>query len=246
MERDVSSKPGCLAGSDEVGRIIMSEVLLTVENLSKSYGEKELFHQISFGISKGQKIGLVARNGVGKTSLLEIIAGNDIHVAYLSQNPVIDENLSVIEFIFSSDNESVNAVKEYETALLQAQLSNSLQNQEMLNQCILKMDSLGAWDYENKIKEILSRLQVGDVTKKINQLSGGERRKMALSKALIEKTDLLILDEPTNHLDISMIEWLEDFLSKQNLALLIVTHDRYFLDNVCNEILELSDGALYK
>ncbi len=236
----------------------MSEALLTVENVSKSYGEKILFRDISFGIAKGQKTALIARNGAGKTSLLEIIAGNDFpdegkvvfrnhaKIGYLSQNPSLKEDLSVMEYVFASENKFIQTIKEYESALFQIQQSNTSENQKLLNQCILEMDTLNAWDYENRIKEILSRLQINDVSKKISQLSGGERKKIALSKILIEDADLLILDEPTNHLDISMIEWLEEYLSKQNLALLLVTHDRYFLDNVCSEIIELSNQSIFK
>ena len=222
----------------------MADALLTVENLSKSFGEKLLFEDISFGINAGQKTALIARNGTGKTSLLNIITGsaladtgkvvfrNDVRMAYLPQNPLMNETMTVREYVFASENKYVQAVNNYEKALLNIQLSPSTMHEKQLQDAMNTMDTLGAWDYENRVKEILSRLEVNDLDKTIAMLSGGERKKIALSKVLIDDTNLLILDEPTNHLDIKMIEWLEEFLSKQNLSILMVTHDRYFLDNV--------------
>ncbi len=237
----------------------MSEALLTVENLSKSYGEKVLFKNISFGLLKGQKTALIARNGTGKSSLLNILTNkilsdegkvtfrNDIKIAYLSQNPEMDEHLTILDYIFSEGNTFVDTIKEYESALFALEQNHSSpETQQALHIATEKMDSLGAWDYEARVKEILSKLEIHNIGKTIHLLSGGERKKVALSKILIDQSDLLILDEPTNHLDISMIEWLEGFLSKQNLSILLVTHDRYFLDNVCTDILELADGNLYK
>jgi ATP-binding cassette subfamily F protein uup len=230
---------------------------LLVENLSKSYGEKILFENITFGIEKGQKTALIARNGAGKTSLLNIINNldipdsgkvvfrKDINVAYLPQNPDFCETSTVIDILFNSNNKYLTAIKEYETALENINIQNNQSNQLQLELAIQKVDSLECWDYENKIKEILTRFQISNLTQTIESLSGGQRKKVAIAKALIEQSDLLILDEPTNHLDISMIEWLEEYLSKQSLSLLMVTHDRYFLDNVCDSIIELDNGKIY-
>ena len=236
----------------------MADALLTVENLTKSFGEKLLFEDISFGINAGQKTALIARNGTGKTSLLNIITGsaladsgkvvfrNDVRMAYLPQNPLMNETMTVREYVFASENKYVQAVNNYEKALLNIQLSPSALHEKQLQDAINAMDTLGAWDYENRVKEILSRLEVNDLDKTVAMLSGGERKKIALSKVLIDDTNLLILDEPTNHLDIKMIEWLEEFLSKQNLSILMVTHDRYFLDNVCHDIIEIDKGQLFR
>ena len=236
----------------------MADALLTVENLSKSFGEKLLFEDISFGINAGQKTALIARNGTGKTSLLNIITGsaladtgkvvfrNDVRMAYLPQNPLMNETMTVREYVFASENKYVQAVNNYEKALLNIQLSPSTLHEKQLQDAMNTMDTIGAWDYENRVKEILSRLEVNDLDKTIAMLSGGERKKIALSKVLIDDTNLLILDEPTNHLDIKMIEWLEEFLSKQNLSILMVTHDRYFLDNVCHDIIEIDKGHLFR
>ena len=236
----------------------MADALLTVENLSKSFGEKLLFEDISFGINAGQKTALIARNGTGKTSLLNIITGsaladtgkvvfrNDVRMAYLPQNPLMNETMTVREYVFASENKYVQAVNNYEKALLNIQLSPSTLHEKQLQDAMNTMDTLGAWDYESRVKEILSRLEVNDLDKTIAMLSGGERKKIALSKVLIDDTNLLILDEPTNYLDIKMIEWLEEFLSKQNLSILMVTHDRYFLDNVCHDIIEIDKGQLFR
>lgn len=235
----------------------MADALLTVENLTKSFGEKLLFEDISFGINAGQKTALIARNGTGKTSLLNIITGtaladagkvvfrNDVRMAYLPQNPLMNETMTVREYVFASENKYVQAVNNYEKALLNIQLSPSGIHEKQLQDAMNTMDTIGAWDYENRVKEILSRLEVNDLDKNIAMLSGGERKKIALSKVLIDDANLLILDEPTNHLDIKMIEWLEEFLSKQNLSILMVTHDRYFLDNVCHDIIEIDKGHLF-
>ncbi|MBR5832348.1 MAG: ABC-F family ATP-binding cassette domain-containing protein [Bacteroidales bacterium] len=235
----------------------MADALLTVENLTKSFGEKLLFEDISFGINAGQKTALIARNGTGKTSLLNIITGtaladagkvvfrNDVRMAYLPQNPLMNETMTVREYVFASENKYVQAVNNYEKALLNIQLSPSGIHEKQLQDAMNTMDTIGAWDYENRVKEILSRLEVNDLDKTIAMLSGGERKKIALSKVLIDDANLLILDEPTNHLDIKMIEWLEEFLSKQNLSILMVTHDRYFLDNVCHDIIEIDKGHLF-
>ena len=230
---------------------------LLVENLSKSYGEKQLFKNITFGLNRGQKVALIARNGTGKTSLLNIIMGKDIpddgrvvirkdiKVSYLSQIPVFDEELTVLEALLTSDNDYFVAISNYENALALMAKEDNTTNREILEKAMAQMDTKGAWDYENRIKEILSRLKIGAVEQKISTLSGGQRRKVALARTLIEDVDLLLLDEPTNHLDIDMIEWLEGVLTKQNITLLVVTHDRYFLDNVCDEIIEMDRNEVF-
>ncbi len=230
---------------------------LQVENLSKSYGEKLLFQGISFGINRGQKVALIAKNGMGKTSLLNIIMGKDIpdegnviinkevRISYLAQNPVFDEELTVLETVLNSNNDFFATIKTYEDALSSLQKNNDVESQQALEKSMIAMDLKNAWDYENKIKEVLSRLQITEMEQKVHSLSGGQRRKLALAKSLIEEVDLLLLDEPTNHLDIDMIEWLEAYLSAQKMTLLMVTHDRYFLDAVCNEIYELEQDNIY-
>ena len=235
----------------------MSDAILTVENLSKSYGEKELFSDISFGINAGQKTALIARNGTGKSTLLSILMGeqipddgkitfrNDIRVAYLPQNPTMNAAQTLDSYIYSSENKYLSTVSAYEKALKDIEKEHSKANEDALQHAINQMDATDAWSYENRIKEILFRLDIKDFDKPLGSFSGGERKKIALSKVLIDDTDLLILDEPTNHLDINMIEWLEEFLSKQSLSILMVTHDRYFLDKVCGDILELENGSMY-
>ena len=231
---------------------------LTVEKLSKTIGEKELFSEITFGLEKGQKTALIARNGTGKSTLLNIIAGydspdsgqvvirNDITVSYLPQMDRFADNFSVLDAIFDAQTPTIQAIKEYESCMLMAENGNdSPELHQRLQKAILEMDRLQAWDFEARAKEILSRFGIHDIFKNINELSGGQRKKAALAKTLIADTDLLILDEPTNHLDVEMIEWLENYLQAANVTLLMVTHDRYFLDQVCNDIIELDHGQLY-
>ncbi|MDD3743894.1 MAG: ATP-binding cassette domain-containing protein, partial [Lentimicrobiaceae bacterium] len=231
---------------------------LLVEQLSKSYGEKELFENLTFGIDQGSKIALIARNGAGKSSLLNIISGKelpdagnvvfrkDIRWAFLPQNPEISDDISVFDILFHSENEFMHAIREYEDCLRQLKHDNSPELRKRFELATNTMEMVNGWDYDVRIKEILSRFKITDLDQVAGELSGGQRKKVALAKVLLQETDLLILDEPTNHLDIEMIEWLEDYLSRQNLSLLVVTHDRYFLDNVCNEILELDNGQLYR
>jgi len=231
---------------------------LLAENLKKSFGEKLLFKNLTFGIDAGQKIAMIAKNGSGKTTLLNMLAGIDfpeegrvvirkgIRVSYLQQNPELGEENTILEVVFNSENDYITAIRSYEQALIKIKLSDSSENQLLFEAASSRMDALNAWDYETKVKEILTRFQIENLLQKVSELSGGQRKKVALAKALIEEVDLLLLDEPTNHLDIEMIEWLEDYLSKQKLSLLVVTHDRYFLDNVCQEILELDNGQLYR
>ncbi|TVZ17269.1 ABC-F family ATP-binding cassette domain-containing protein [Maribacter sp. MAR_2009_72] len=225
--------------------------LLTVENISKSYGELVLFDNLSFGINKDQKIALIAKNGTGKTSILNILSGADTpdsgqvnyrkstRVSFLAQEPVMDPNLTVEETIFASDNEILQVISNYEKALLNPEDADAYQK------AFEAMDRFEAWDFETQYKQILSKLKLDDLNAKVGRLSGGQKKRLALANALINKPDLLVLDEPTNHLDLEMIEWLEDFFSKENMTLFMVTHDRYFLERVCNEIIELENGKLY-
>jgi ABC transport system ATP-binding/permease protein len=231
--------------------------ILLVEQLAKSFGEKQLFREITFGLEEGQKVALIARNGAGKTSLLNIIAGMDqpdegnivmrkgTAVAYLPQNPYFLPGISVIDALFESDNAILRAIKLYEKCLDDLKHKDTPSNHNALSEASHMMDTLSAWDYESRVKEILGKFNIPDLNQAVDQLSGGQRKKIALARALIDKVDLLILDEPTNHLDIEIIEWLEDFLQKQKLTLLLVTHDRYFLDNVCDEIIELDQSKIF-
>ncbi|WP_190809312.1 ABC-F family ATP-binding cassette domain-containing protein [Flagellimonas sp. S3867] len=225
--------------------------LLTVENISKSYGELVLFSNISFGINKDQKIALVAKNGSGKTSILNIISGKDasetgqitsrkgIQVAFLEQEPNLNPNLTVEETIFSSDNAILKIIADYEKAVLNPDDS------EQFQKAFEAMDRHNAWDFETQYKQILFKLQLDQLDLKVGTLSGGQKKRLALANALLNKPDLLILDEPTNHLDLEMIEWLEAYFAKENMTLFMVTHDRYFLERVCNEIIELDNNQLY-
>ncbi|WP_445381712.1 ABC-F family ATP-binding cassette domain-containing protein [Robiginitalea sp. IMCC43444] len=225
--------------------------LLSAENLSKSFGERNLFTDLSFGINQGQKIALIARNGTGKTTLLNILAGKDqadsgrlsfrkgLKMAYLEQQPELEPHLTVGETLFSSENEVIGIIARYEEALTKPE------DQKGYQRAFEAMERANAWDLETRFTQILSRLQLNDQSLKVATLSGGQRRRLALAHALIDDPELLILDEPTNHLDLEMIEWLESYFAAHNGSLFMVTHDRYFLDRVCNEILELEDGQLY-
>ncbi|MFD1163086.1 ABC-F family ATP-binding cassette domain-containing protein [Hwangdonia seohaensis] len=224
---------------------------LTVENISKSYGEVTLFKDLSFSIHKDQKIAFVAKNGTGKTSILNILSGDDqadsgniiyrkdIKVSFLSQNPKFDNALTVEETILASENPILKVISNYEKALLNPDDAEAYQT------AFDAMEQHQAWDFETIYKQILFKLKLDDLSHKVSALSGGQKKRLALANALINKPDLLILDEPTNHLDLEMIEWLEDFFAKENLTLFMVTHDRYFLERVCNEIIELDEGQLY-
>ncbi|WP_218598094.1 ABC-F family ATP-binding cassette domain-containing protein [Polaribacter sp. NJDZ03] len=225
---------------------------LSVENISKSYGERVLFEDISFGISKDQKVAFVAKNGSGKTSILNIIAGLDvpdsgqvvsrkgISIAYLAQKDDINPDLTIEETIFATDNKILSIVNQYEKALL------NLDDTDAYQTAFEQMEQYNAWDFETQYRQILSKLKLDDLTLKVGALSGGQRKRLSLAIVLINKPDLLILDEPTNHLDLEMIEWLEAFFAKEKITLFMVTHDRYFLERVCNEILELDEGKIYK
>ncbi|RIV69840.1 ABC-F family ATP-binding cassette domain-containing protein [Flagellimonas aequoris] len=225
--------------------------LLTVENISKSYGELVLFSDISFGINKDQKIALIAKNGSGKTSILNIMSGKDtsetgqvnvrkgIKISFLEQEPYLDPNLTVEETIFATDNEILKIIAAYEKAVENP--DDSVQYQKAFE----AMEHHQAWDFETQYKQILFKLQLTQLDAKVSTLSGGQKKRLALANALLNKPDLLILDEPTNHLDLEMIEWLEAYFAKENITLFMVTHDRYFLDRVCNEIIELDNNQLY-
>ncbi|MEP0213392.1 MAG: ABC-F family ATP-binding cassette domain-containing protein [Cellulophaga sp.] len=225
--------------------------LLTVENISKSYGEHALFSGISFGVNKDQKIALIAKNGSGKTSILNILSGKDTpdsgqvnyrkgtRVSFLEQEPNMDPDLTIEQTIFASDNEVLRVIADYEKALANPEDADKYQL------AFDAMDRFEAWDFETQYKQILSKLKLDDVTLKVGLLSGGQKKRLAMADALINRPDLLILDEPTNHLDLEMIEWLEEYFAKENITLFMVTHDRYFLERVCNEIIELDNNTLY-
>lgn len=225
---------------------------LSLENVSRSYGDKVLFKNVNLSISKGDKIALVAKNGSGKTTLLKVIGGEEgsdgenakiiiskeIKTAILKQDPAFDPKATVLETIFNSDNEAIIAVRDYEKAL-------NANDDALLQKCVTRLEDLKAWDLEAKIHEILHKLLLTNMEQKTGEMSGGQKKRLALAKILIEEPDFLILDEPTNHLDMEMIEWLENFLQQPNLTLFMVTHDRYFLERVCNEIIELENGNTY-
>ncbi|SKB59903.1 ATP-binding cassette, subfamily F, uup [Salegentibacter holothuriorum] len=224
---------------------------LSVENIAKAYGERVLFEDISFGINEGQKVGFIAKNGTGKTSLLNILAGfdspdagkvvyrKDITTAFLPQEPNLDPNLTVEETIFSSDNEILNIINRYEKAL------KNPDDAEAYQKAFEEMDAAQAWDFETQYKQILFKLKLDDLSKEVKHLSGGQKKRLALTVMLLQKPNFIIMDEPTNHLDLDMIEWLEEYFKKENFTIFMVTHDRYFLERVCNEIVELDHGNLY-
>lgn len=226
-------------------------VQLNIDKLTKSFGDLMLFEDITFGIEQGQKIGLIAKNGSGKTTLLNIIAGkedydsgsvvfrNDLRVGYLEQSPVYPEGLTVLQVCFYSKNETVKLIAEYEQAMSSGDHSN-------LNDILERMDALKAWDYEQRAKQILGQLKIHNLDQKVESLSGGQLKRVALANVLITDPELIILDEPTNHLDLEMTEWLEGYLSRANISILMVTHDRYFLDRVCNEIIEIDRKQIYQ
>ena len=225
--------------------------LVSVEGISKAYGEKVLFEPISFGINKDQKIALIAKNGSGKTSILKILAGTDTpdqgavncrkdtRISFLPQEPKLDPKLTVEQAILQSGSKILNVIANYDRAL------ENPDDQEAYQKAFEAMDQNDAWDFENQYKQILSKLKLDRLDAKVGALSGGQKKRIALCNVLLEQPELLILDEPTNHLDLEMIEWLEDYFKKEKITLLMVTHDRYFLERVCNEIIELDEGKLY-
>ena len=224
---------------------------LQIDGLTKSFGDLMLFEDITFGVAQGQKIGLIAKNGSGKTTLLNIIAGkedydsgsvvfrNDLRVGYLEQSPTYPAGLNVLQACFYSKNETVRLLAEYEQALLD-------NDSERLTALLERMDSLKAWDYEQRAKQILGQLKIHNFDQKVESLSGGQLKRVALANVLITEPELIILDEPTNHLDLEMTEWLEDYLSRSTISILMVTHDRYFLDRVCSEIIEIDNKQIYQ
>lgn len=231
---------------------------ITIENLSKSYGEKLLFENISFSTEQGSKVALIAKNGTGKTTLMNIITGhdipdsgtvfvrNDIRITYLEQNPYLDPEKTVLQTLFDSDNEFVTGIRQYNACVQTINADNSPENQKAMEVAIATMDRLNAWDYDSKIQEVLTKFKIPRFEQKCGTLSGGQRKRVAMAKALIEEVDLLLMDEPTNHLDIEMIEWMEEYIAKQKLSLFLITHDRYFLDRVCDEIIEIEDQKIYR
>ena len=224
--------------------------LLQVENLTKSFGVNSLFDDINFSINEGDKVGLIAKNGTGKSTLLSIIAGddtpddgklifkNDVTIGYLKQLPQFEPHLSVMDTCLIGDDDQSKAIRQYENALIEG-------NNEEMTKAIQAMDLASAWDYEERFKQILSQLKIDDFKQRISELSGGQIKRVALAKILISNPQFLILDEPTNHLDIDMIEWLEAYLSRSRMTILMVTHDRYFLDKICSKILELDQKSIY-
>lgn len=224
---------------------------LQIDKLTKSFGDLVLFEDITFGIAQGQKVGLIAKNGTGKTTLLNIIAGkedyengavvfrNDLRVGYLEQTPHYPDGLTVLQACFYSQNETVRLIAEYEQAMATGDHTN-------LEDILLRMDNLKAWDYEQRAKQILGQLKIHHYDQKVETLSGGQLKRVALANVLITDPELIILDEPTNHLDLEMTEWLEGYLSRANISILMVTHDRYFLDRVCSEIIEIDRKQIYQ
>ncbi len=225
-------------------------VFLQVEELTKSVGDRILFENVTFGVNEGDKIGIVAKNGTGKTTLLNILAGNDspdsgsvtyrgdLKVCYLSQLPEFKKGATIIEACLDEGGTVADAVARYESALASGDTA-------AINDAVHQMDALNAWDYEDRVKQMLTQLDLGDVTQSVDHLSGGQRKRVAIARALMQNPELIILDEPTNHLDVEVIEWLENYLKRQRVTLLMVTHDRYFLDRVCNRIIELDDKSAF-
>lgn len=228
-----------------------------VNNLSKSYSEKQLFRNISFKIEQGDKVSLIAKNGSGKTTLINIILGNelpdegtidlrnDIHINYLNQDNTLNQDATVLDTIFESDNQFIKCIKNYNKCLIDA-TSHDKSDIEKLDQAISMMDSFDAWNYETKVQEILQVFDIPNLNAIVGHLSGGQQKRLALAKVLIDKSDMLFLDEPTNHLDIEMIEWLEKYLIREKITFFLISHDRYFIDNVCDTILELDNTSLYR
>jgi len=231
---------------------------LSVENISKSFGEQLLFEGITFGLERGEKTAIIARNGTGKTTLLRILAGmessdsgaftfrNDIKVAFLEQSPDLDQNLTIDELILSANTAVLKVIKHYEKVLQEHANQQTEEAAGDLEVATAEMDRLHAWDYERRLRQLLDLFRITKTDQLVGKLSGGEKKRLAMALVLLDEPDFLILDEPTNHLDIDMIEWLEEYLSRSTLTILMVTHDRFFLDRVCNRIFELSLGNLYQ
>jgi len=232
--------------------------LVSAEDLSVNFGDRVLFEGINIGVNKGEKTGIVASNGSGKSTLLKILArefepntgsvswSKGTKVGFLSQNPQFDDELSIREQIRSANTEIMEAIAAYQDSLRKQQSDNSSVTLDMLNDATDNMDKLNAWDHERRLQELLSKFKITELDMKIGSLSGGQKKRLALAIVLLEEPDILLLDEPTNHLDVDMIEWLEEYLSSAKLSVLMVTHDRYFLDEVCNSIVEMHGGKIYK
>ncbi len=223
---------------------------LQIENLTKSYGDRVLFADITFGVNEGDKIGIIAKNGTGKSTLLNIISGkespdsgkitfrNDLRVSILEQMPNFADSVTVIDACMHDDSKMAQTISKYEQALSSGDSNN-------INKAIQLMDAAGAWDYEDRLKQLLTQLKIFDLNTPIAKMSGGQRKRVALARVILEDPELIILDEPTNHLDIEIIEWLEEYLKRSRVTLLMVTHDRYFLDRVCNKIIEIDNQQIY-
>ncbi|PKP16010.1 MAG: ABC transporter, partial [Bacteroidetes bacterium HGW-Bacteroidetes-22] len=232
--------------------------LLLAENLTHTVGEKTLFRNITFGIDQGQKTALIARNGTGKTTLLNLLAGieppdeglvskrNGLRMAYLPQNPPIPAGITVAEYLFAGDHPATAAMRRYEVCLELYRKDHSTETEKALEEATTLMDVHQAWDFESRAREIADRLGITQFDQLADNLSGGQRKKVALAAVLLAEAEFLILDEPTNHLDIEMTQWLESYLSREKMTLLVVTHDRYFLDAVCNDLIELDGGKIYR
>ncbi|MEN8229781.1 MAG: ABC-F family ATP-binding cassette domain-containing protein [Bacteroidota bacterium] len=231
---------------------------LSAENISKSFGDQLLFEGLTFGLARGDKTALIARNGTGKTTLLRILTGkestdtgaftfrNGIKTAFLEQSPDLDNSLTIDELILTANTPVLTVIQYYEKVLNDHSGNQTAESEKLLEEATNEMDRANAWDYERRLKQLLDLFRITNTSQQVSSLSGGEKKRLALALVLLDEPDLLILDEPTNHLDIDMIEWLERYLAQSNLTLLMVTHDRYFLDRVCNRILELSQGNLYQ
>lgn len=231
---------------------------LSVDRIAKSFGERVLFKDLSFGLSKGDKVALIAQNGTGKSSMLQIICGDDtadegevvmrngVRIGYLRQEPRFEEHFTINQVLEKSNTLFMSVLKEYEDVSNNVANQNEADHSKALEEVTTKMDALQAWDYEDRLKQLLGKFKIHDLTQVISNLSGGQKKRLSLALVLLDNPELLILDEPTNHLDVEMIEWLEKHLGQANITLLMVTHDRYFLDRVCNQILELHNGQLYR
>lgn len=231
---------------------------LSAENLSKAFGEQVLFEGVTFGLARGDKTALIARNGTGKTTLLKILMGKmssdtgdftfrgGIKRAFLEQSPELDGSLTIDQIIVSTNTPVLSVIRRYDKALENHSVHQTVETADTLQKLTNEMDHVDGWDYERRLKQLLDLFRITDTTQQVSNLSGGEKKRVALAMILLDKPDLLILDEPTNHLDIEMIEWLEQYLAQPGLTLLMVTHDRYFLDRVCNRIIELNNGKMYQ